>query len=371
MKFSCEKYILQSAVMTASRAAAAKSPLPALEGLLIKAGAGVSVTGYDLKKGIYTTIEADVARPGSAVFSAKLFVEMIRRMPDGIVTVEVGEDGGATVRCGRAEYAFIAMDTEDYPELPAVDYTEAVSIPQKLLREMIDETIFAVSTNESRPIYMGSLFDIENGELTLVSVDGYRLALRRERIEGCGPDGMRFIIPGAALTEVQRICGDNDEPVQINVGAKHVSFTIGDTVVISRRLEGEFLSYKKAIPENFRKKVKVDRAEFLSIVDRVSLIVDEKLKSPIRLIFGDGSINFLCVTPIGRAEDVCPCEGEGGDTEIGFNDRYLRDALRAAPENELTVCINTGSSPCVLLPTGEEEKFIYMILPVRLRAGNE
>lgn len=370
MKFSCEKYVLQNAVTTASRAAAAKSPLPALEGLLIKAGAGLSVTGYDLKKGIYTTMEADVAAPGAAVFGAKLFVEMIRRMPDGIITVEVEENNNATVKCGRSEYAFMAMDADDYPELPAADFADAVSIPQKLLREMIDETLFAVSTNESRPVYMGSLFDIEDGVLSLVSVDGYRLALRRESIANCGAEGKKFIIPGTALSEVERICGDTEEPVQINVGAKHVSFIIGDTVVVSRRLEGDFLNYEKAIPENFRAKVKIQRSELLSIVDRVSLIVDEKLKSPIRLVFGDGSIDFLCVTPLGRAEDACPCEGAGGDVEIGFNDRYLRDALRAAPADELLVCINTGASPCILVPADESGKFIYMILPVRLRAGD-
>lgn len=369
MKFSCEKYVLQNAVMTASRAAAAKSPLPALEGLLIRAGAGISVTGYDLKKGIYTTVEADVAKSGSAVFGARLFVEMIRHMPDGILTVEVGDDNSATIKCGRSAYTFMAMDADDYPELPATDAAEAVSIPQKLLREMIDETIFAVSTNESRPVYMGSLFDISGGELTLVSVDGYRLALRRETIEGCTADGMSFIIPGAALSEVERICGDTDEPVRISVGTKHISFTIGGTVVVSRRLEGDFLNYKKAIPENFRTSVKVGRTEFLSVVDRVSLIVDEKMKSPIRLTFGDGGIDFLCVTALGRAEDVCPCEGAGGDIEIGFNDRYLRDALRAAPAEDLLIRINTGSSPCIVVPADESGKFIYMILPVRLRAG--
>jgi DNA polymerase-3 subunit beta len=234
---------------------------------------------------------------------------------------------------------------------------------------MIDETIFAVSTNESRPVYMGSMFEIDAGVLTLVSVDGYRLALRRESIEGCAADGMRFIIPGTALSEVERICGDTDDPALINVGAKHVSFTIGETVVVSRRLEGDFLNYKKAVPENFRSKIKVERGEFLSIVDRVSLVVDDKIKSPIRLTFGDGSVEFHCVTPLGKAEDICPCEGAGGDVEIGFNDRYLRDALRAAPSDELLVCINTGSSPCVLVPADESGKFVYMVLPVRLRAG--
>lgn len=244
MKFSCEKHLLQTAVAAASRAASAKSPISALEGLLIEAGAGVRVTGYDLKKGIYMNIEADVAQTGSAVLmTAKLFSEMMRLLPDGIVTVEVGEDSRASVKCGQSEYSFMALPAADYPELPEVDESEAIRIPQKVLRSMIDESIFAVSTNESRPVYMGSLFELEGGRLTMVSVDGYRLAIRREEVKG-GTEGMHFIIPGSALLDVERLCGDSDEEVLLNVGTKHTSFTIGGTVVISRKLEGDFLNYK-------------------------------------------------------------------------------------------------------------------------------
>ena len=358
MKFSCEKHLLQAAVAAASRAASAKSPISALEGLLIEAGSGVRVTGYDLKKGIYMNIEADVAQPGSAVLmTAKLFSEMMRLLPDGIVTVEVGDDSRASVRCGQSEYGFMALPAADYPELPEVDESEAVRISQKALR-----------TNESRPVYMGSLFELEGGRLTMVSVDGYRLAIRRESVQG-GAEGLRFIIPGSALLDVERLCADSDEEVLLNVGTKHSSFTIGGTVVVSRKLEGDFLNYKKSLPENFRYVVKLLREDMLGATDRVSLVVDEKMKSPVRLIFGDGRIDFFCNTPLGRAGDVCPCEGEGGDTEIGFNDRYLRDALRAAPVKELEVCINTGSSPCVIRAADGGEEFTYMILPVRLKAG--
>lgn len=369
MKFSCEKHLLQTAVAAASRAASAKSPISALEGLLIEAGAGVRVTGYDLKKGIYMNIEADVAQTGSAVLmTAKLFSEMMRLLPDGIVTVEVGEDSRASVKCGQSEYSFMALPAADYPELPEVDESEAIRIPQKVLRSMIDESIFAVSTNESRPVYMGSLFELESGRLTMVSVDGYRLAIRREEVKG-GTEGMHFIIPGSALFDVERLCGDSDEEVLLNVGTKHTSFTIGGTVVISRKLEGDFLNYKKSLPENFRYTVKALREDLLGATDRVSLVVDEKMKSPVRLVFGDQRIDFFCNTPLGKAGDVCPCEGEGGDTEIGFNDRYLRDALRAAPVKELEVCINTGSSPCVIRAADGSDGFTYMILPVRLKAG--
>ena len=178
MKFSCDKYVLQQAAASAARAAAAKSPIPTLEGLLIEAGASVRITGYDLKKAIYTTIDADIPEPGSVLIGARLFCEMLRRMPDGIVTVEA-ENGTVSVKCGKAAFNLVGLSADDYPDLPTVEAENGVSLPQDLLKKMINECSFAVSTNESRPVYMGTLFEIENNVLTMVSVDGYRLALRR------------------------------------------------------------------------------------------------------------------------------------------------------------------------------------------------
>ncbi len=177
-----------------------------------------------------------------------------------------------------------------------------------------------------------------------------------------------FVVPGSALSDVEKICSDEDGKVSIAVGSKHVSFSVGDTVVISRRLEGEFLNYRKSIPETFKVQLKVDRSELISSIDRVSLIVSEKNSSPVRMTLGDGVIDCLCVTPIGRAEDVCTCEGSGEDLLIGFNDRYMRDALKAASADELLLCVNTASSPCILKAADGSESFTYMVLPVRLHA---
>lgn len=366
MKFTCEKHVLQSAVNAASRAASARSSIPALEGLLIQAGAGVRVTGYDLRKGIYQNIEAEVEQSGAAVImTAKLLGDMMRVLPDGMVTVEVSDGGKTTVKCGMSEYSFMSLPASDYPELPESDYSNAITLEQQKLTEIIDQTIFAVSSNESRPVYMGSLFELENGKLTVVSVDGYRLALRREEVTG-KTESAHFIVPGTVLQDVSRLCAKSEDPVMIDLGERHVSFSIGNTVVISRLLEGEFINYRKTIPANFRYKLNLQRGEMLSATDRVSLVVDETVKSPIRLTFKDGVIDFVCSTSLGSARDVCTCEGSGGDTEIGFNGRYLRDALRNAPADDLTVCINTGSSPCVIVPADGNDSFVYMVLPVRL-----
>ena len=368
MKFSCEKYLLQSACGIASRAAASKSPIPALEGLLLQASDRLTVTGYDLKKGIYTQLEAEVKEQGSVVVGARLFGEMIRRLPDGIVTISTDINNNVNVKCGKSEFNFMGISPEDYPEMPVVDGVNNIALPQKILGSMINQTIFAVADNDMRPIYTGTLFDIEGEELTLVAVDGYRLAKRSEKLESAKMENCSFVVPGSALADIERICGDSEELVKISVGAKHISFSIGETVVVSRRLEGEFLNYKKSIPDSFKYTVKVDRGEFMSAIDRVALIVSERNTSPVRMSFNENFIDCLCATPIGKAEDVCFCEGDGEGLEIGFNGKYLMDALKAAPADELMLCLNTNTSPCIMVPADGSDKFKYMILPIRLRA---
>lgn len=369
MKFSCEKYLLQAAVATASRCAASKSPIPALEGLLIQAGDSVRVTGYDLKKGIYTTFPADVETPGSIILGAKLFGEIVRSLPDGIVTVSVENGLNTSIVCGAADFSIMGMDSGEYPELPTVDKQAGISVEQGKLSKMIRQTIFAVSDNESRPVYTGELFEVKGDCLTVVAVDGYRLALRRETVQAQDVEDCSFIVPGGALTDLEKLCGDTEEKVSITVGTKHISFVLGDTVLVSRRLEGEFLNYQKSIPSDFGIIAEVNREELLRAVSRVSLIIDERAKNPLRLILEQNMIKIQCITGVGRGEDQCAVKGDGKGLEIGFNNQYLLDALRAAPADTLRVCFNNASSPCVIVPEDGTNGFSYMILPVRLKAG--
>ena len=315
------------------------------------------------------TADADIAEQGSIVVGARFFGEMIRRLPDGIVTISSDANNNVNVKCGKSEFNFMGISADDYPEMPAVDSLNNISLPQKILKSMINQTIFAVSDSDVRPIYTGTLFEVEDDTLTLVSVDGYRLAKRCEKLESAKMENCSFVVPGSALADIERICADSDDAVSISVGSKHISFTIGETVVITRRLEGEFLNYRKSIPDNFRIEIEVERSEMMSTIDRVALIVSEKNSSPIRMIFGDGSIDCTCATPIGKAEDVCTCEGSGDGLEIGFNDRYLMDAFKASGTDKLKICLNTASSPCIVKAADGSENFTYMILPVRLHAG--
>lgn len=368
MKFTCDKYELQQAVNVCSRATAAKSPVPALEGILITAGDTLRLTGYDLKKGIYTDIDADIDVCGSIVVGARLFGEMIRRMPDGRVSFITDDNENVYLKCGKNEYKFMGISTDDYPEMPTIDNGNSMVMPMKILKSMINQTIFAVADNDVRPIYTGALFEVEEKALTIVAVDGYRLAKRVEQLNEAKYLKTSFVVPGSSLSDVEKICTEEDGNVDINVGAKHISFSIGNTVVISRRLEGEFLNYRKSIPTEFVHRITVNKSELISSIDRVGLIISEKNNSPVRMTFNDGFIYLRCVNPVGVAEDECFCSGSGNGMEIGFNNRYMIDALKASGQDKLKICINSPSSPCIIKAENESEAFTYMILPVRLKA---
>lgn len=368
MKFTCEKAILQGAISTASRAVPPKSTIPALEGLLLEAqeDGRLFITGYNQETGIRSTVEADVTEAGSMVLPAKLFGEIIRKLPDDTVLFQE-ENLKVHIACGMSEFDLMGIDPEDFPELPNVEYQNSFTIQERALRSMIGQTLFAVSTDESRPIHTGALMVADEEGLTMVTVDGFRLALRREALESRN-NSFEFVTPGASLSEVEKICRDSEELVQVHQGSRHVMFKMGSTILISRRLEGDFLSWRQAIPRNNKVKVTAETRTLLNAIDRVSLIVSEKLKSPLRCTIREGEIDLVTKTAVGYAHDCCPTEGDGGGLEIGFNNKYMMDALKACSTEKISLEMSSPITPCVIVPAEGEEKFLYMILPVRLRA---
>jgi DNA polymerase-3 subunit beta len=368
MKFSCEKALLQTAISTAARAVSPKSTISALEGLLLEADSTgtVTLTGYNQETGIRSSLSADVIEAGSMVLPARLFGEIVRKMPDDMLLFEENKLK-VHIACGMSEFDLSGIDPEDFPELPTVEYQNSFELPQETLRAMISQTIFAVSDDESRPIHTGTLFSVENQTLTLVAVDGFRLALRREPLENQNGT-FEFVVPGASLSEVEKICKDTDEVVNVHQGSRHILFKMGDTVLISRRLEGEFLAWRQAIPRNNPIKVTAQTRQLLACIDRVSLIVSEKLKSPLRCVVGNNEIDITTKTALGNAHDCCPVEGDGTGLEIGFNNKYMMDALKAAPSDEITLELSSAITPCIIVPSQGEENFLFMVLPVRLKA---
>ena len=368
LKFSCEKALLQAAVSTAGRAVAAKSSIPALEGLLLEGSRELTLSGYNTQTGIRTSFEAQIREEGRIVLNTRLYGDIIRRMPDDIIVFSADEKYMVHLSCGDASFDILGLSADDYPELPEVDDEYSVTLPQKTLKAMISQTAFAVSTNESRPVHTGSLFEIDDTGLTMVSVDGFRLALRHEPLEKIDGGAFRFVAPGSALKEVENICGDTDEMITVTRGKRHLLFSAGETQLICRRLEGEFLDYKNAIPRNNPICVEVANSALLQSLDRISVVISEKLKSPVRCVFEQDRVLLSARTGNGEAKDICLTKGDGNGLEIGFNNRYLMEALRYAPADSVRLELNTNISPCVITPVDGSDNFLYMVLPVRLKA---
>lgn len=369
MKFSCEKALLLGAVSIAARAVSGKSTIPALEGILIEAGDQVTMTGYNLETGIRTSIPAQVDKPGSLVLNARLFGEIIRKLPDDSIVISV-ENDMCSITCSMSEFQILGMPAEDFPDLPTMESIHSFSIPEKEIKAMISETLFAVSSDETRPVHLGSLFEVDETGLTLVSVDGFRLALRRAPVSGQGEEAFSFVVPGASLSEVEKIASERENPAIITEGSRHIQFQIGDTVLISRRLEGEFLNYRQAIVRNNGVVLYANAKDLLTSIERVSLIISEKLKSPLRCTFDQNVLYIRTTTALGKASDACAVEGDGNHLEIGFNNRYMMDALKAVPAQRVRLELGTSISPCLILPEKEDDQsFLYMVLPVRLKAG--
>jgi len=370
MKFICDKGELLAAAQVAGRAVAAKSTMPALEGLLLQTqGNEVVITGYDLKTGIRTRVAAEVEVPGALVLNAKLFIDIIRNMPAGQLMIK-SEQQSVKITCFSTEFDVIASLPEDYPELPSVDSDNYIRIPENTLKSVIVETLFAVSNDDSKPVHTGSLFRIEEGVLTVVSMDGYRLALRREDINqynGPAAEVDSFIVPGSVLGELKNICGESDEIVAITVGGKYLLFKVGETEIISRRIEGNFFDYRRSIPESSKIIIEADRRALQAVSERVSLIIDDTLKSPLRINILDGVAKLSAYTGRASVKDECLIKGDGEGLEIGFNNRYVIEALKSAPADEIKLKLNSPVSPCIITAADDsDDSFLYLILPVKL-----
>lgn len=368
MKFNCSRQKLNEAVINVQRAVSSKSTMPALEGILIKAQNNrITLCGYDLEIGITTSLDADIKEDGAIVLNARLFSDIIRRMPEDTISIETNEKLIAYIASGKVDYKIIGISAEEYPELPSVTGSDTITINGETLQSMIRQTIYAVSDKDIKPAHKGSLFEINNGNIKIISVDGYRLAIRTEQIDY--NDEKSFIVPGKSLSEVVKLIGDDTNDVQLIVGDRHIIFKIDEYSIITRLIEGEFMNYKAALPKTHCTELKVSTRKFINSVERMSLLLTEKLKSPVRCKIEDGLVKTSCNTSIGQAYDEFDADIQGDDVEIGFDNKYFLDAMRYSETDEVKIQLNGTLSPIVILPS-EGESFIFLVLPVRLKNEN-
>lgn len=365
MKFSVNKKEITEAVSNIQRAVSSKTSIPALEGILLNASDNtLELSAYDLELGITTVIPARVQEPGKSILSARLFSDIVRRTPDDAISVTVDEKDMASIESGCSKFSIIGIPAVEFPELPKLSDSTKLELPGSVLKSMIRQTVFAVAESDAKPIHQGSLFNIENNQLDVVSVDGYRLAKRTESINYQG--SLSFVVPGKTLTEILKLLKDSEDTVEISAGQRHIMFKIDNYTVISSLLEGEFLNYKATIPSTSKTNVTLRSREAIESVERVSLLITDRLKSPVRCIFSGNEIKILCTTSMGRASDQISVEMEGDDVEIGFNNRYLLDALKNSECDEIRVGLSGPLSPMTVQPK-EGESFLFLVLPVRLK----
>ncbi len=366
MKFECEKTLLASAIEGVSRAITNRAAIPVLEGIYLKAeGFNLTLTGYDMEMGITTTLECNVLVPGETVLDARLLFSMISRMPAGDVCIELTDEGQAKISGGVVEFEIPAMNASDYPSLPVTGADNTMTLKCGMMREMIEKTIYAVSQDAKKPAHTGELFVIEPGSLTVVALDGYRLAIIKRDVE-CTRD-IRIIIPGKTLQELLKIMGGDEDEVKIDANRRYVVFTTNGYTIMSRLIEGDFLNYEGVIPKDKKTRVTVDCKTFIDTIERASLIITERLKNPLRINFAEDKVTVRCQTPLGKVVDeFAPIEMAGDAVEIGFNNRYLLDALRYSKCEHMVLEINGPLSPVKLLPENGTD-FIYLVLPVRFK----
>lgn len=366
MNILCDKTLLSAAIDGVSKAVTARSTVPVLEGILLKAeGFQLTLTGYDMEMGIITTIEANVQEPGEIVLNAKLLSDMVRRMPAGQIAISVAENGKTTIQSGVAQFEIQSMLASDYPELPNTGAEQTLTIKAGVLRDMIDRTLYAVSQDERKPAHTGELMEISPDHMTIVALDGYRLAIVDRPVHA--NKEIQIIVPGKTMSEVNRLMDDDDEAeVSICANRRYVVFMTAGYTIMSRLIEGEFLNYRNVIPDGCRTRVTLESRDFIETIERASLIITERLKNPLRISFTQNKVTVRCQTNLGRVVDEFSAASEGEDVEIGFNNRYLLDALRNARAEKVRLEISGPLSPVKVLPA-EGEDFIYLVLPVRFK----
>jgi len=366
MKFSCELSVLSQAVSKVMLAVSSKSSLAALEGILLSAAENnVSLVGYNLEMGVTTEIQAFTEEDGKIIIPAKYFCDIIRKLEGDRVTISCDKRSFIEITAQRSHFSILGMPAEEFPELPELINPSSVSLPSSTFRSMVNQVLFAVSKNDAKPVQMGALFSIGDGDITVVAVDGVRLALRKEKanIE----EKYSFNVPGKTLSELLKIIGDDDEEIVIRFSKKHIVFEISGCSVISRLLEGEFLNYQSVIPKDSAAVVKVGTRDLISSIERTSLLIADKAKNPLKINFTSDTIKINCTTSIGKAYDECPCQAQGKEVEMGFNSQYLLDALRYSETDMVKFEINGPLSPIKVVPM-DGDSFLFLVLPVRLRA---
>lgn len=371
MKLICEKDNILKALNSVTKAVASKTTMPILEGILIQTNDNeVKFTTYDLEIGIEYVTNCEVKEQGATVVNAIMFSEIIRRLPDAEIKITLDEKNLLVIECEGSLYKLATMNPEEFPELPQISIENSIEMEQNSLKDMIRKTIFAVSTEENRPIFTGCLFEIKNNKLNVVAVDGFRLAWKSKFLQNKIND-FSAVIPGRTLNEINKILLDSYDTIKIGVAKNQALFEMENCKIVTRLLDGEFLNYSSVIPENWETRIRVDRSSLQNCFERISLIssssIEKEKKYPVKVNVDIGKVTISCTNQTGDAKEEMYVTTEGKNLEAGFNPKYFLDALRAIDDQEVFVDFGTSISPCIIRPVEEGGDYIYMVLPIRMK----
>lgn len=368
MHFSCDKNLLLNSVNIVSKIIPQKSLMPALDGILLELfdDGKLKLTGFDLEVGIETYLTVDVIKPGRLIVTAKIFSEILRNLDNETIFLEADEKLNLTISCGVIKFVIPCLAYDLYPDMPIIEKANVFKLKQNILHSMIRQTIFSVSTNDSRPALKGMLFDIKENEINIISSDTFKMAIRKETFENTLGSDMSFIVPGKALAELVKIMNDNDDEIFIGLASHHITFEFNNIKIISRLIEGEFINYKSVIPKAFKTTATIKLNEIQKAVERASILISEKIKSAVRCSLEFDSIIISCKTSAGHSlTDEIRAEIKGDNLEIGFNNKYLLDIFNACESEDICLMLNSPVTSMCVSPI-DSDKFLYLISPMRI-----
>ena len=368
MKIICQKINLLKSVNISLKAVPSKTTMPILECILIDATTNqIKFTTNDMELGIETIVDGIIEEKGIIALDAKIFYEIIRRLPDNTVTIKTDEKLTATITCEKAKFTIPGKSGEDFAYLPLIEKEESLTISQFTLKEMIRQTIFSIASNETNKLMTGELFEINENRLRVVSLDGHRISIRNiELKESYSP--LKVVVPGKTLQEISKILtGEAEDMVDIFFADNHILFEFDETKVVSRLIEGEYFHIDQMLSSDYDTKVKINKREFLSCIDRATLLIREGDKKPIILNIQDGSLQLKINSFVGSMNEEIEIEKEGKDLLIGFNPKFFIDALRVIDDEEVTLYMVNPKAPCFI--KDDAGTYVYLILPVNFNAA--
>ena len=368
MKLICSKANLLKGVNIVSKAVPSKTTMSILECILIDASANeIKFTANDMELGIETIVEGEILEKGIIAIDAKVFSEIVRKLPDNEVTIDSDSNYQISITCEKANFHISGKSGEDFSYLPYIEKTDFISISQFTLKELIRQTIFSIADNDNNKLMTGELFEVHNNEFKVVSLDGHRISIRKIELKDSYPD-LKVIVPGKSLQEVSKILsGETEDEVRIFFTGNHIVFEFDNTIVVSRLIEGEYFKINQMLSSDYETKFVINKKEMLSCIDRATLLVKEGDKKPIVFRITDENMEISINSQLGSMKEDIDIQKEGKDILIGFNPKFLIDALRVIDDEEVTIYMVNPKAPCYI--RDEEEKYVYLILPVNFNAS--